>query len=176
MSKITVVSMAHDMAQDRHGDQIRKFNGEPYFNHPLRVVQLIGMYTKDEHIIAAGYLHDLVENHKKTTHSEINDIFGNRISGLVFEVTSDKEKQTKIGKPEYLLSKMLKMTDDALLIKLCDRLDNISDYIGAPESFVRRYTNETTFIINNLKRNKTSAHHNLIVKIKQKILYGNENF
>lgn len=142
---------ALSIAQDKHFYQHRKFSNEPYFNHPSRVADIISRFTKDEEIISAAYLHDTIED-TKTSFKELEVTFGKRVANLVNELTSVKKEQVKIGKAEYLLKKMQKMSEDALLIKLADRLDNVSDFRFASDKFRKKYIDETFYILNNLKR------------------------
>jgi hypothetical protein len=87
----------------------------------------------------------------------------------VEELTSNKNEYSKFGKADYLLNKMKNMSDRALLIKLCDRLDNISGHPNEPDDFVKKYFEQTKYIINNLKRNLNSKHKELILKIQEKL-------
>lgn len=142
---------ASDIARDKHWYQYRKFSKEPYFKHPSRVADILSRFTKDEEIIAAGYLHDTLED-TETSFEELEATFGKRVANLVKELTSVKKDQVKIGKAKYLLKKMNSMSDSALLIKLVDRLDNVSDFRFASDKFIKKYIDETMYILNNLKR------------------------
>lgn len=51
------------------------------------------------------------------------------------------------SKRDYLIYKMTHMSDDALIVKLCDRLQNISDAFTASEKFRNNYFNETSAIV-----------------------------
>ena len=84
---------------------------------------------------------------------------------LVKELTSVKQDVVKIGKADYLLKKMMNMTSDALLIKLSDRLDNVSDFRFASKKFRDKYIKETFYILQNLKRPLTKEHKLLIQEI-----------
>ena len=80
--------------------------------------------------------------------------FGKNIANLVKEVTSNDEMVEIMGKPDYLLDKMLTMSEKALVIKLCDRLQNISDSYNASESFREKYYKETKYIMSKLVKNR----------------------
>ena len=79
-------------------------------------------------LIAVSFLHDVLED-TNTSEKELLSLFGERITNLVIELTSDEQKinETEGGKTAYLAKKMLEMSDYALFIKLADRLDNIAD-------------------------------------------------
>jgi (p)ppGpp synthase/HD superfamily hydrolase len=104
-------------------------------------------------LCAAAVLHDTVEDCGVTL-EKIAKKFGHQVSALVGELTLNKEEYEKIGKKEYLLQEMLKMSNYALCIKLCDRLDNIRDMATMGQSFRERYTAETLFILKGVKNNR----------------------
>ena len=158
--------LAKRFAQKKHEGQIRKFDGSPYFVHPDSVANTVSKYTKDEDVIAAAYLHDTLED-TPTTMKELEMMFNKRVAKLVLELTSKKVPGKEKGK--YLTAKMNKMSPDALLIKLADRFDNVSDFKTAPPKFVERYSIETQYILDNLNRALKPAHKKLIYLIKKKI-------
>ncbi|MFX0135610.1 MAG: HD domain-containing protein [Candidatus Hodarchaeota archaeon] len=160
------IDKAKKYSAEKHKEQKRKFSGKPYFTHPSNVASMVAKYTKDEEIIMAAYLHDTIED-TATTYKEIFKEFGKKVAELVGELTSDKSKYSKSTKSLYLLKKMNNMSDEALLIKLCDRLDNISGYPDEPNNFVKLYMKQTKYILSNLKRNLNSNHKELILKIQE---------
>jgi uncharacterized protein YwgA len=82
-----------------------------------------------------------------------------------------------MGKSNYLLQKMLHMSDKALNIKLRDRWCNIQDLPTASKKFRNKYSTETEFIMNGLvSRNLTSKHKKLINQINQFLKSLNESF
>jgi len=156
--------IAKSIAQEKHSYQYRKFSAEPYFKHPSRVADTVARFTSDDNIISAAYIHDSLEDTQTSTR-ELEAVFGKKILSYVKELTSNKKDLEKIGKGEYLLQKMQKMSPGALLIKLADRLDNISDFKIAPEKFRNKYTEETFYILDNLSRSLTTEHKKIIKEI-----------
>lgn len=158
-------------AKECHKGQFRS-TGESYFNHPRNVAMNVFMYkesSKIEELMTASMLHDVVEDCNVSIEF-IRDKFGDLVANLVKELTSDKKKRAKFNsKAEYLYDKMSNMTDYALVIKLADRLDNISELQNCSASFRNKYINETKYIIKNLKKNRgnmSNTHHRLINKIE----------
>ena len=151
---------------EKHKGQKRKFGGKPYFTHPTRVADMIEEYTNDEDMIIAAYLHDTIED-TATTYDEILKEFVERVANLVKELTTDKNAAAKLGKAVYLTEKINKMSNEALTIKLCDRLDNLSGWVNEPEDFVMKYKTQTEYILNNLKRSLSSIHKKLIKEIQR---------
>ncbi|MHA1380402.1 MAG: HD domain-containing protein [Candidatus Helarchaeota archaeon] len=163
------INKAIKFAKEKHKNQRRKYGlREPYVEHPFRVVIILKNYTDDEDTIIAAYLHDTIED-TKTTYNEILNEFGIRVANFVNELTSDKRKASEMGKAAYLVEKMNKMSGSAFLIKLCDRLDNVSGLSIESSDFVQRYVDETKRILNNLKRDFSKDQKELIEKIREKI-------
>ena len=129
----------------------RKFNSEPAFSHPIRVLELVKQYESDDIALqTAAVLHDIIEDTDKTE-DDIKKLFGAEVSDLVMELTSDKKECYRVGKARYLTDKMNKMSDRALLVKLCDRLDNVSDFDIADEAWRNMYRDQTKDILTSLR-------------------------
>lgn len=151
---------ALEFAIEKHKGQFRKGNNpKEYITHPINVANLVKCYvesTNIDSIVAAAYLHDAIESaqDKINTYYEIGNKFGFLVASLVNELTSDKDLQKEIGKAKYLAIKMKNMSDTALIIKLCDRLDNISSLADVDIEFRKNYVCETIYILNYLINNK----------------------
>ena len=100
-----------------------------------------------------AYLHDTLED-TKATYYDLLKYFGPQVAGIVLELTTDEDMRKEIGKEKYLSIKMKNMTSWALVIKLCDRLDNVSDLCNGSEEFRERYVAETLGILNYLVDNR----------------------
>ncbi|GBG14445.1 guanosine-3',5'-bis(Diphosphate) 3'-pyrophosphohydrolase [Novimethylophilus kurashikiensis] len=120
---------ALQFAKQRHKGQVRRGSGEPYITHPVAVSYLVAAYKRSKRLrelIVAAMLHDVVED-TSTTIEEISRRFGVFVASLVLELTNDKEEILRHGKLEYQSKKLLSISGYALVIKLADRLHNISD-------------------------------------------------
>ncbi len=119
---------AYDYSERAHRGQMRK-SGDPYFIHPASVAGVITELRLDTASVCAGLLHDVAED----TLATIDDIereFGREIGQLVDGVTklSNLTFQSKEDKQAENFRKMVvAMARDirVLLIKLCDRIDNM---------------------------------------------------
>lgn len=169
---------AWNFAKDKHKDQIRKFVNKPYFDaHVQKVNGILKKYTTDPELLAASLLHDVIEDcfdDKYVGYQVIKESFGERVADIVFELTSDKneiEKEYFGNKSDYLIDKMMNMSDDALTIKLCDRLQNISDAFTASAKFREKYYNETVSIVEQIEKNRNlnGTHKLLLEDIKSKM-------
>ena len=157
---------AYLYAAEKHMLQVRKFTKDPYIIHPEFVACMLIRYTTDKNMIKAALLHDVVEDTTATL-EDIEDLFGQRVADLVFELTTDDDLKDKIGKKIYLTEKMNNMSEDAFLIKLLDRLHNVMDCLhnNVTYSFREWYWKETCYIINNLDRGLNETHISIINSI-----------
>ena len=164
---------ALEFAKKKHNGQ-RRENGDPYINHPIKVAELVRKYFSDypeiDRLIISAYLHDTLED-TDTTIDELRMMFGDSVANLVMDVTSDDELKHKMGKANYLCYKMLNMNDDALNLKLCDRLANTLDLVNASHDFQEKYMTETLIIMNYLLNNRsmTDIQLEIVKEINKKV-------
>jgi len=125
---LTIVKKAYDYSLKNHEGQTRA-SGEPYLIHPLEVALVLSEMKMDPVAIAAGLLHDSVED-TSVTIGDIRKEFGEQVAHIVEGVTkiskidfATREEQ----QAENLRKMMLAMVDDirVVLIKLADRLHNM---------------------------------------------------
>lgn len=125
----TLIEKAYRLAYNAHKDQARK-SGEPYIIHPLCVAIILADLEMDKETIAAGLLHDVVEDTIFTT-EEIEQEFGSDVALLVDGVTKLGRLQYEEDKielqAENLRKMFLAMAKDirVIIIKLADRLHNM---------------------------------------------------
>ena len=125
---IDLITRAYLCAEKNHTGQYRK-SGEPYIIHAIQVGYILTMLRTGPKTIAAGFLHDVVEDCDVTI-QEMSDMFGEEVASLVESVTKIGALKFKDEK-EYLASNHRKifiaMAKDVrvILIKLADRLHNM---------------------------------------------------
>ncbi|MDU4724820.1 MULTISPECIES: bifunctional (p)ppGpp synthetase/guanosine-3',5'-bis(diphosphate) 3'-pyrophosphohydrolase [Clostridium] len=125
---IDIIEKAYNFASEAHKSQKRE-SGEPYIIHPIDVAEILAELGMDTNTIAAGLLHDVLED-TDCTYKEMSDMFNEEIASLVNGVT-------KLGKIEYkskqeqqadnVRKMLLAMAKDirVIIIKLADRLHNM---------------------------------------------------
>jgi (p)ppGpp synthase/HD superfamily hydrolase len=79
-------------AKRAHGEQVRKYTGEPYWKHPVVVARIVEGVPHDDAMVAAALLHDVVED-TPVTIEHIEGRFGGDVARLVSELT-DVSKST----------------------------------------------------------------------------------
>ena len=86
---LSLVTRAYQFACEAHKDQKRK-SGEPYIIHPVCVASILADLMLDSTTVAAGFLHDCVEDNKDVTVETIEAQFGPEVALLVDGVTKLK--------------------------------------------------------------------------------------
>lgn len=162
------ISRVYEFAKRAHKGVTRKLEGKPYIVHPDRVAQNVLRYTQDKDIIAAALLHDVVED-TSISIKVIELTFNKRVASFVNELTSDHLGLKKLGKTNYLIKKLNSISDEALLIKLLDRKDNLSDLPLAGKEFQRKYPKSTEEILSSLDRKLKPFHKKVISEIRELI-------
>jgi guanosine-3',5'-bis(diphosphate) 3'-pyrophosphohydrolase len=143
---LPLVRRAYQFAAQAHDGQTRK-SGDPYVTHPLAVAQIIAELKLDVASVCAGLLHDCVEDTSATI-EQLSELFGKEVAFLVEGVTklgklpySTREEQ----QAENFRKMLLAMARDirVILVKLCDRLDNMRSLNHLPPEKQERIAAET---------------------------------
>ncbi len=187
-----LIERAAAFAREKHGaGKPRKFSNEPYFEHPDAVAKRLqglldsdlksGKLTQDEFdaIIAAAYLHDVVEDCGVPI-KEISERFGSNVAEMVGELTSDKKaiiammRRKKMDKHQakgiYLTEEINHMSPHTRQIKLADREHNVQelavlDKIKEHRDWVHGYSRETQYILDHIAFSPNCIEQELISSI-----------
>ena len=160
---LSLLNRAYEYARDAHDSQ-KRISGEPYIHHPLAVALILAELELDLETLAAGLLHDVVED-TQITLGQIEKEFGAEIALLVDGVTKLsrlKFKSKEENQAENLRKMFLAMAKDIriILIKLADRLHNMRTLGYHPEFKQKEIATETMEIFAPL------AHRLGIYKVK----------
>jgi RelA/SpoT family (p)ppGpp synthetase len=151
-SELEVVQRAYERAVVAHDGQMRA-SGEPYVIHCVEVARILADLGLDTHAVAAGLLHDIVEDTDWTV-ADVQQYFGGEVARLVDGVTKLAyiDTMSKMGRrdieaqeAESLRKMFLAMADDVrvVLIKLADRLHNMRTLGSLPQERRERIARET---------------------------------
>ncbi|WP_040655960.1 RelA/SpoT family protein [Rubidibacter lacunae] len=141
-----LIAGAFELAYDLHKDQRRK-SGEPYIAHPVAVAELLHDLGGDSAMVAAGLLHDVVED-TDVTPEELEERFGLQVRSLVEGVTklSQFNFSSKTERAAENFRRMfVAMAKDirVIVVKLADRLHNMRTLEHLPPAKQRRIALET---------------------------------
>jgi len=160
-----LIRRAYDFAAEAHKDQTR-LTGDPYITHPLAAADILADLEMDAESIAAGLLHDVVEDQGKTV-DEIKSRFGDEVAMLVDGVTKlkladfdmdveedEEDRRDDVPKKKHaefrrgaenLRKIFLAMARDlrVMVIKLADRMHNMMTLEGLPAERRLRVAKET---------------------------------
>jgi guanosine-3',5'-bis(diphosphate) 3'-pyrophosphohydrolase len=148
---MNVYEQARTFAVEAHTSigQVRKYTGEPYHTHVLRVAELVSTRTQDQEVLAAACLHDVLEDVEPLKpeygRERILREFGQRVLDLVVELTDiytkenhpDKNRKTR---KRLEAERLAGISEEAKLIKRADLHDNGSSFHGT--SFEKTWLEE----------------------------------
>ncbi|WP_316196655.1 HD domain-containing protein [Bradyrhizobium sp. SZCCHNS3053] len=132
------INKARDFANSAHGTQTRKYTGVPYWHHLQEVAQTLLRYSASPQLVAAGWLHDVLED-TSVTYEMLQDEFDMVIAHLVLEVTD-------VSRPAHGKRPFRKRLDRQYLagasaygqmIKCADIISNTRDIVANDLRFAR---------------------------------------
>lgn len=132
-----------------HNGQMRKYTNLPYIMHPVRVSMRVSRIERaTDEMICAAVLHDVLED-TPVEYDEILSEFGEKVASLVSQLTNTTKglQFPRSVRRRMDHDRIEKCSGEAKLIKLCDRLDNISEISGAKPDFQKLYAKETISLL-----------------------------
>lgn len=146
----TLEIRAKEFAELAHGriDQRRKYTDEPYIKHPAAVVELVRSVPHTTEMLAAAWLHDVVED-TGIQLDEIREVFGEVVSELVDDLTdvslpSDGNRATRRAIDH---AHTAAASPEAQTIKLADIIDNLSGIVTYDAKFAKTYLAEKRHLL-----------------------------
>ncbi len=134
-----VIERAYRLAEESHKEQ-KRLSGAPYISHPVAVACILVELGMDTESVAAGLLHDVVED-TPISLEQIRKQFGGEIAGLTDGVTKLGRipySSREVQQAENLRKMLMAMNEDirVIIIKLADRLHNMrtSEFWDAAEA------------------------------------------
>ncbi len=147
MPDTSLVERAYKYAEEAHKSQKRN-SGEAYIVHPVGVAIILSELEMDSECVAAGLLHDVIEDVEKDNYNTVKNEFGSVIADLVEGVTkldkipfvSNEQRQIEnVRKMFFAMASDIRV----IIIKLADRLHNMRTLMYMPEEKQRRIAKET---------------------------------
>lgn len=160
-----------EFAKEKHLGQVRKYNGEPYFNHVDRVASIVRGLGSPDRMVDAAFLHDVMED-CGIVYAQLKGNFGKDVANLVLELTNvyTKENYPKLNRAkrhELEIRRQANISKEAKIIKLADRWDNLRDMCQAnvERGFAIKYANESIDLLSAVG----DAHDGLANNIRDEI-------
>lgn len=149
MSSDRLIFEALEFAVHAHGsvDHRRKGTRFPYMVHPVRVGWILERHGYEDELVAAGLLHDTLEDTEATT-AEIAERFGERVAGYVEAATADKTlgwRETR----EATVAKLKKLDAVVLPLLAADKVDKVR---SIRDTLVERGEKDTWVLFNSDRR------------------------
>lgn len=145
MRSQNIETLALRFAKKAHGaiGHKRKYTGEPYFHHLANVALMVYNFGGDENMIAAAFLHDVVEDTPATI-KQIEEEFGSDVASLVADLTdvSKPEDGNRAARKKIDREHTFKASVRAKTVKLADIIDNTRDIVEHDLDFARVYLPE----------------------------------
>ena len=144
-----LIDFACEYATEAHGDQKRKYTGEPYIVHPIEVAMIVASVTDCCEMISAAFLHDVIEDTDKS-YEDIHDAgFRHPIADLV-QMLTDKSKPSdgnRAVRKEIDRQHISEGSPQAKTIKLADIIDNTKSICEFDPNFAKVYMSEITKLL-----------------------------
>lgn len=133
---------AFRFAAAAHEGQTRD-EGTPFIEHPVRVAAILWgeLGCRDVDMLVAALNHDVVEDSELVDGELVASAFGERVAGLVMDVTKEQvAPEHKAARDRAYMDRLPRLSLDSRLLKLADRIDNLRSVLhsGDPEK-ARRY-------------------------------------
>jgi len=154
MSKTEIIEYVKAFADRAHGQQVRKYTGERYIVHPVRVMEMVREFKEDTHVLAAALLHDVLED-TSVTPKEMEEALlrmmdpdqVNKTIQLVIELTdifvkADYPKLNRRSRKEKEARRLSAVGGDAQSIKYADIIDNVTDIVKQDAAFAKVFVQE----------------------------------
>ncbi|HEY4496856.1 MAG TPA: HD domain-containing protein [Candidatus Paceibacterota bacterium] len=169
--KVDIVKKAASFAKERHKHQKRK-TGEPYFIHPKNVARTVSNWTKDKNVIAAGYLHDVIED-TGADYEDIEERFGKKVADYVSLMSRDMRLPK--NKSLSLFRRQLgSAPPEVKLIAAADMENNASSI--ADTDFMKSWFNKINTMMPYLKRGNMGRYKKGILSLLSRVEKAEDKF
>jgi len=145
---MNIIHLAQTKCKEWHAGQVRKYTGEPYHVHPFEVADILRSISASDEVLAAAYLHDVVEDCNILEH-DIEDLFGPRVAELVMMVTdvSKPEDGNRATRKAIDRDHLSKADADGQTIKYADLISNTKSIVKHDPNFAKVYLKEKSGLL-----------------------------
>lgn len=154
MSESEIIQYVKEFADKAHGKQVRKYTGDRYIVHPIRVMEMTRSFNPDTCVHAAALLHDVLEDTPVTAEQiaqALQPVMHNgevkKVIRLVVELTDIFIADSYPGlnrrsRKEKEAERLSHVSPEAQSIKYADIIDNVKDIVRQDTDFAKVYVQE----------------------------------
>jgi len=158
--EVNAIRKAIEVAVEAHANQRRRDGVTPYITHPAHVATLVAMYGGSHRAIISAWLHDVMEDTEGNSGYLIIDGYlqtcglhyktAALIDEMISALTKDKTIMNREERNEENLRRLLCAPPETILVKLCDRISNLSDMGNVEDTFGERYLEDSQVLYSGL--------------------------
>lgn len=154
MSDNEILNQVKEYADTSHGTQVRKYTGERYIAHPMRVMETVRGYCSDLPVLAASLLHDVLEDTPVTANElevDLSKFMGpddvRKTTQIVIELTDIfvKKHYPRVNRKSRKEKEALRLSSvsaEAQTVKYADIIDNVVDIVKQDADFAKIFVKE----------------------------------
>lgn len=173
-----ILKKVEEFAADAHGKQKRKFTGEPYINHPIRVMEICKEYTNKREILAASLLHDVLEDTtvtEKELKKFLDEIMSSEEADKTYKLVVDltdvyiKEEYPNLNRKKRKnkeAERLMKANPDAQTVKYADSIDNAVDITKNDKEFAKKFLSEVKYLLSKMDKGDPELYERAVETIK----------
>lgn len=164
------------LAYEGHDGQKRKYSGEDYIIHPFQVAMHVEVHSmrlgwdteKTIFLSCAAWLHDVLEDCPQITEERMAEVAGWDVVNLVKELTNPSKgvKAPRAVRKKMDRDHLAKVSQEAKIIKLIDRICNLKDIEQGDKDFIPLYVSESRSLLEVLEGTDEHLEHQLLLKIE----------
>jgi len=151
---IEIIRYVTALADRAHGEQVRKYTGDRYIVHPVRVMEMVREFNDDIRVLCAALLHDVLEDTPVTSDEMEQSLMGimtaaeaQKVTQLVIELTdifikASYPRLNRKSRKEKEADRLSQISPEAQTIKYADILDNVTDIVRQDAEFAGTYLHE----------------------------------
>ena len=148
---LTDLDKAKLYATAAHGaiGQVRKYTGEPYVTHPIRVMNLVSTVVQDERVLAAALLHDVIED-THITKEDIQKAFGVEVADMVVALSDPPKVEGGPNRKARKAQDRVRLSQapaDVQTVKVADMIDNTESIVAHDPKFAKLYLEEKRLLL-----------------------------
>lgn len=175
---LSAIQIISDEAAKAHSGQTRKDGVTPYIVHPARVATLVEHFGGNHLAVMSAWLHDVFEDCTPEICSHAREIIHSlplstdeieRIHAIVIALTKNPNLPKESRIPDSL-ERILKSPPEAVLVKICDRIDNLADADRYDPEFKIMYYRKSRLIAEKLNAAANSSGYSEAINVLQSII------